>query len=103
MREGDLHPEIDQPNIPNEPGIEEAAVSQAESLNSEQQSNALPEILVSGRPAWTRKPVDRLIETIELPSARPALEQLNIPANYNAAINDPVYSMEWKAANQDEL
>jgi hypothetical protein len=44
-----------------------------------------------------------LIETIGLPSAKSALERPNIPANYNAAINDPVYSMEWKAAIQDEL
>jgi hypothetical protein len=36
-------------------------------------------------------------------SASPALERLNIPPNYQAAIQDPIYSMEWKAAIQDEL
>jgi hypothetical protein len=94
----DLQPETDQPNMPNEPETESASVPQAESSDSRQQSDALPEIAVSNRPARTRKPVDRLIETIGLPSARSALERPNIPANYNAAINNPVYSTEWKAA-----
>jgi hypothetical protein len=36
-------------------------------------------------------------------SARAALERPNIPPNFEAAVNDPVYSIQWKAAIQDEL
>src|SRR5579862_8087230 len=37
------------------------------------------------------------------PSARTALERPNVPLSYEAAIHDPVYSVQWKAAIQDEL
>jgi hypothetical protein len=111
VREGDSRPEMDQPNVPDESGIEEAAVPEVEppnsgqqTPNSGQQTPAPPEIAVSGRPVRDRKPVNRLIETIGLPpSAKSALERPNIPATYEDAIHDPVYSMEWKAAIQDEL
>ena len=111
VREGDSRPEMDQPNVPDESGIEEAAVLEVEppnsgqqTPNSGQQTPAPPEIAVSGRPVRDRKPVNRLIETIGLPpSAKSALERPNIPATYEDAIHDPVYSMEWKAAIQDEL
>jgi len=68
-----------------------------------------PEMASSNRPTRIRRSPDRLIESIGFPNAgasagaSPALERPNIPPNYQAAIQDPVYSMEWKAAIQDEL
>jgi hypothetical protein len=103
MGGGDLRPEIDQPNMLNGSEIENLALLQAESSNSRQQSHALPETAVSSCPTRNRRSLDRLIKSIGFPSARLALERPNIPANYEAAINDPVYSIEWKTAIQDEL
>jgi hypothetical protein len=64
-----------------------------------------PEMASSNRPTRTRRSPQRLIKSIGFPSASasPALERPNIPPNYQAAIQDPVYSMERKAAIQDEL
>jgi hypothetical protein len=81
--------------MPDESRTEGSSASLAESLGSMQQS---PEIAVANRPARNKKALDRLIETIGFASAKSALEQLIIPASYEAAVNDLVYSAEWKAA-----
>jgi hypothetical protein len=36
-------------------------------------------------------------------SARVAFKRPNIPSNYKVAINDPIYSIEWKVVVQDKL
>jgi hypothetical protein len=82
-----------------------------------QETHTQPEMASSNRPTRTRRSPQRLIKLIRFPSAgasasasanagasaSPALERPNIPPNYQATIQDPVYSMEWKAAIQDKL
>jgi hypothetical protein len=59
----------------------------------------VPEMASSNRPVRTRKSPQRLIETIGFS----VLERPNIPLSFQAAIEDPIHSAEWKAAIKDQL
>jgi hypothetical protein len=67
----------------------------------------VPEMASSNRPVRTRRSPDRLIKTIGFSgasgSARSVLERPNIPLSFQAAIEDPIHSAEWKAAIKDQF
>jgi hypothetical protein len=95
---GSLQANSDQSGTPE-------SISPPEPLSSETlrtPRQATPVAAASSRPVRERRAAlpkeDRFA-----PSARTALERPNIPLSYEAAVHDPVYSVQWKAAIQDEL